>query len=143
MKPVTVEFYAYGHKNVLSTHKTTFEVTKETELTKNGNCIVAVSSSMGAVDLPEEFKKAAQKQNSKISITLEADNQKETATAKGSPQLQFTHPTDLVVRKSNFVCNRTLAIKADKASIDFSKKFVEKMQDPNQKVKVTLTVENY
>jgi hypothetical protein len=143
MKPITVEFYAHGHKNVLSTHKTTFEVTKETELTKNGNCIVAVGSAMGAVDLPDEFKKAAQNENSKITITIEANNQKETTTGKGSPQLQFTHPTDLVVRKSNYVCSRTLAIGADKASIDFSKKFVEKLQDPNQKVKVTLTVENY
>ncbi|MCW4022075.1 MAG: DUF371 domain-containing protein [archaeon] len=143
MKQVTVEFHACGHKNVLSTHKTTFEVTKETELTKNGNCIIAVSSTMGAIDLPDEFKKAAQKENSKIMITIEADNQKETTTAKGSPRLQLTHPTDLVVRKSKFVCNRTLAIEADKASIDFSKKLVEKLQDPNQKVKVTLTVENH
>ena len=143
MKSVTVEFYANGHKNVLSTHKTTFEFTKETELTKNGNCIVAVGSTMGAVDLPEEFKKTAQKENSKITITIEVDNQKETATGKGSPQLQFTHPTDLVVRKSSFTCGRNLAIKADKASIDFSKMLVEKLQDPNQKAKVTLTVENY
>jgi hypothetical protein len=143
MKPVTVKFYSKGHKNVLSTHKTTFEVTKETELTKNGNCIVAVGSTIGAVDLPEEFKKAAQKENSKITITIEADNQKETATAKGNPHLQFTHPTDLVIRKSKFVCSRTLAIEADKASIDFSKKLVEKLQDPNQKVIITLTVENH
>ena len=143
MKPVTVKFCAKGHKNVVSTHKTTLEVTKETKLTKNGNCIVAVASTIGAVDLPQEFKEAAQQENSKITKTIEADNQKETATAKGSPKLQFTHPTDLVVRKSNFVCGRTLAIESDKASIDFSKKLVEKLQDPNQKVKITLTVENH
>jgi len=143
MKPITVVFFAKGHKNVLSTHRTTFEVTKETELSKRGNCIVAVESTMGAVDLPEEFKKAAQKQNSKITITIEAGNQKETAIGKGSPNLQFTHPTDLVVRKSKFVCDRTLAIEANKASIDFSKKLVKKLQNPNQKVTVTLTVKNH
>lgn len=143
MKPVTVEFFAYGHENILSTHKTTFEITKETELSKRGNCIVAVASTKGAIDLPIDFKKAAKKENSKITITIEADGLKETSTGKGSPQLQFTHPTDLVVRKSKFVCNRTLAIEVDKASIDFSRKFVEKLQNPNQKIKVTLTVQNY
>jgi len=143
MKPVTVEFFAYGHENVLSIHKTTFEVTKETELSKRGNCIVAVASTKAAVDLPSDFKKAAKKENSKITIIIEADGLKETAIGKGCPQLQFTHPTDLVVRKSKFVCNRTLAIEADKASINFSRKFVEKLQNPNQKIKVTLIVQNY
>ncbi|MEJ2243031.1 MAG: DUF371 domain-containing protein [Candidatus Bathyarchaeota archaeon] len=143
MKPITVVFFAKGHKNVLSTHKTTFEVTKETELSKRGNCIIAVESTMGAIDLPDEFKKAAQKENSKITITIEVGNQKETTIGKGNPKLQFTHPTDLVVRKSKFVCNRTLAIEANKASIDFSQKLVKKLQNPNQKVKVTLTVKNH
>jgi len=143
MKPITVEFFAYGHENILSTHKTTFEITKETELSKRGNCIVAVASSKGAIDLPSDFKEAAKKQNSKITIIIEADDLKETATGKGSPQLQFTHPTDLVIRKSKFVCNRTLAIEADKASIDFSRELVEKLQDPNQKIKIRLSVQNY
>ena len=68
---------------------------------------------------------------------------KETVKAKGSPQLQFTHPTDLVVRKSDYVCSRTLAIRADKAAVDFSREFVDKLKNPNQTVKVTLTVEPY
>jgi hypothetical protein len=57
--------------------------------------------------------------------------------------LQFTHQTDLVVRKSDYVCGRTLAIRADKAASDFSRELVEKLKDPNQEVKVTLVVENY
>lgn len=143
MKPVTVVFFAHGHKNVLATHKTTFELTKETELSKRGDCIVAVKATIAAVDLPTEFKQAARKDNVKITITIEADNIKETINAKGSPQLQFTHLTDLVVRKSDYVCGRTLAIGADKASIDFSRELVEKIKNPNQTIKVTLTVENY
>lgn len=143
MKPVTVTFFACGHKNVLSTHQTTVEVTKETELSKRGNCIVAVGSTKGAIDLPVEFKQAAKKEGTKITITIEADEINETITAKGSAKLQFTHPTDLVIRKSDYVCGRTLAIGADKASIDLSRKLVEKLQNPNQKVKVSLTVENY
>lgn len=143
MKAVTVVFSAYGHKNVLSTHKTTFEITKEDTLTKRGNCIIAVKSTKAAADLPYDFKEALRKENSKITLTIEAGDFKETIEAKGNPNLEFTNPTDLVVRKSNYVCNRTLAIEANKASIDFSRKFVEKLKDPNQTVKITLTVENY
>jgi hypothetical protein len=143
MKPVTVVFFAQGHKNVLATHKTTFEVTKETELSKQGDCIIAVQATKGATDLPPEFKEAAKKEGAKITVTIETDDLKEIVKAKGNPRLQFTHPTDLVVRKSDYLCGRTLAIGADKASIDFSRKLVKKLKNPNQTVKITLTVENY
>jgi len=143
MDSVTVVFHARGHENVLATHKTTFEVTKETTLTKQGDCIVAVESTRAAADLPFEFKEAARKEDARITVTIEADELEETAKAKGSPKLQFTHPSDLVVRKSSYVCGRTLAIRADKAASDFSRKLVEKLKDPNQEVKVTLTVEGY
>jgi len=128
---------------VQSTHKTTFEVTKEADLTKKGDCIVAVEATKAAMDLPREFKKAAKKEGAQITVTIEAGEMKETVKAKGSPQLQFSHPTDLVVRKSSYVCGRTLAIGADKASIDFSRRLVEKLKDHKQEVKVTLTVEVY
>ena len=143
MKAVTVIFLAHGHNNVIATHKTTFEVTKETELSKHGDCIVAIQSTKAAVDLPPNFKEAARKDGAIIIITIEADELKETIRAQGNPQLQFTHPTDLVVRKSDYICGRTLAIGADKASIDFSRKLVLKLKNPNQTVKVTVTVKNY
>jgi hypothetical protein len=139
MKQITVVFYAHGHKNVQSTHRTTIEVTKELTLTKRGNCIIAVGSTKAAFDLPTEFKKAAKKKNSKITIIIEADGLKETVHAKGSLRLQFTHTTDLVVRKSDYVCGRTLAIDADKAANNLSKELIEKLKDPNQTIKITLT----
>jgi len=142
MKPVTVTFSAHGHKNILATHKTTLEFTKEEHLSKRGDCIVAVGSTMAAGDLPVEFKKTAAKENSQITVIIEVDNLKETVKAKGSPQLTFTHPTDLVVRKSSYICGRTLAIEADKASIDFSRELFTKLKDPKQKAKITLITEN-
>ena len=143
MSSVTVVFYARGNKNIQSTHKTTSEVTKEATLTKKGDCIVAVEATKSAIDLPTEFKETARKKGAQITVTIEADTLKEIVNAKGSPQLIFTHPTDLVVRKSDYVCSRTLAIGADKAAVDFSRDLVKKLKDPNQKVKVTLTVEAY
>jgi len=143
MESVTVVFSARGHENIEATHRTTFEVTKETTLTRQGDCILAVESTRAAVDLPFEFKEAARKEGAQITVTIEAGELKEIVKAKGSPKLQFTHPTDLVVRKSGYVCGRTLAIRADKAASDFSRKLVEKLKDPNQEVKVTLIVECY
>ena len=143
MDRVTVIFSAHGHVNVQSTHKTTFEFTKEATLTKQGDCIVALESTKAAADLSPEFKEAARKEGIKITVMVEADELKETIKAEGSPQLQFTHPTDLVVRKSSYVCGRTLAINADKAAIAFSRELVRKLKDPNQTIKVTLTAENY
>jgi hypothetical protein len=119
----------------------TLEVTKETHLTKRGDCIIALAANKGARDLSPEFKKLAQNEKAKINITIEADDQVEVVNAYGHPQLSFTHPTDLVVRKSDYTCNRTLAIHADKAAKDLPKTLVKKLQDPMQKVKVTLTVE--
>ena len=143
MNSVIVVFSAHGHKNIQSTHKTTFEVTKEAALSKQGDCIIAVEATRAAVDLPFEFKEAARKEGARMTITIEAGELKEIVKAKCSPQLQFNHPTDLVVRKSDYVCGRTLAIGADKAASDFSRKLVEKMKDPRQEVTVTLVVEGY
>jgi hypothetical protein len=143
MNSITVVLFARGHENILATHKTTFEITKDKSLSKRGDCIVAVESTKAASDLPTEFKKTAKKENSDITVIIEADGLKERINAKGNQDLQFTHPTDLVVRKSDYICNRTLAIKADKAAVDISRQLIEKLKDPNQIIKVTLTVEDY
>ena len=131
-----------GHENVLATNKTTFEITKEAHLTKRGDCIIAVSSDKAAADLRHEFKAAIRNENAELTITIEANGENETAHAFGTVQSSLTHPTDLVVRKSAFICNRTLAIKADKAARDFSRSFVKKLKDPKQKVTIKLTVES-
>ena len=133
---------AHGHINVQSTNKTTFEITKEDYLTKRGDCIIAVGATKGAIDLNQRFKAAARSQDARITIKIEVNGEKETVTAWGNPKLSFTHPTDLVVRKSDYICGRTLAVRADKAACDLSRRLIEKLRNPNQKVKITLTVED-
>lgn len=140
---MTEVIWACGNKNILSTHKTTFEVTKEATLTRRGDCIIAVGATKGAADLPLGFKEAARSEGAQMTITIEAGELKEVVRARGSPRLLFTHPTDLVVRKSNYVCGRTLAIRADKAASDFSRKLIEKIRDSNQKIRITLACKSY
>jgi len=130
---------ARGHENVKSTNKTTFEITKENHLTKRGDCIIAVGATKSARDLNQNFKAVACSQGARLIIKIEVDGEEETVKACGNAKLLFTHPSDLVVRKSDYVCGRTLAIRADKAACDLSRKLVEKLRNPDQRVKITLT----
>ena len=129
---------AFGHENVRATHRTTLEITKESHLTTEGDCIVAVSADKALSDLGEEFKKCLLQKNVKITILIEADSVEEKVLAQGSPLLQLTHPSDIVIRKSGHTCSRTLAINADKAACDLSRTLVTKLKNPKQRVKITL-----
>jgi hypothetical protein len=132
--------FGYGHENMQATHKTTLEFTKDSHLTKKGDCIVTVAADKALADLTNEFKKNLRKLHAKLTITIEADGIIEQVNAEGSPHLILTHPTDMVVRKSDYVCSRTLAVHADKAACDLSREVVEKLKNPEQKVKITLAV---
>jgi len=137
---ITETILARGHKNITATHKTTFEITKEEWLTERGNCIIAVSANKAMPELKPKFKKALKNENARLIIEIEAGEIREIVRAYGSSKLQLTHPTDLVIRKSSYICGRTLAIKADKAAADLSRKLIEKLRNPKQEVKIKLTV---
>jgi hypothetical protein len=142
MRTSTVKavIFGYGHENILATHITTLEITKDAHLSKKGDCIVTVAADKALADLNAEFKETMRKPNAKITITIEAGEAIEQVNAQGSPKLILTHPTDMVIRKSDYVCSRTLAVRANKAAQDLSRDFVEKLKNPKQKVKITLEV---
>jgi len=132
------EIIAFGHKLVKSTHKSTFEVTREEHLTERGDCIIAVKANKAARDLSWSFKEVARKLGAEITVIIEAGDVREVVRALGNPNLTFTHPTDIVVRRSSYICSRTIAIRADKAACDFSRRLIEKLRNPEEKVKITL-----
>ena len=132
--------FGFGHENIQATHKTTLEFTKNTHLSKKGDCIVAVAVDKALADLNAEFKEKLRKPNAKLAILVKTGGVSGQVNAHGSPQLILTHPTDIVIRKSDYMCNRTLAIQADKAATDLSRDLIEKLKNPKQKVKITLVV---
>ncbi len=132
--------FGYGHENIRATHKTTLEFTKDTHLSKKGDCIVAVAADKALADLNPEFKENLRKPHAKLTILIGVGGIAEQVNAHGSPQLFLTHPTDMVIRKSDYVCSRTLAIHANKAAQDLSRELVEKLKKPQQEVKITLVV---
>ncbi|MCW3998018.1 MAG: DUF371 domain-containing protein [Candidatus Bathyarchaeota archaeon] len=131
---------AHGHENILATHKTTLEITKDTQLSKNGNCIVAVAANKSLNELSDEFRKRLRKKNSKITIIIEANGLFEELTAKGFPKLTLANTKDMVIRKSDYICDRTLAIKASKSACDLSSNLVKKLRDPKEIVRITLII---
>ena len=132
--------FGCGHENIRATHRTTLEFTKDKHLSKKGDCIVAVATDKALADLVSQFKENLRKPNAKLTILIETNGITEQVQAHGSQQLILSHPTDAIIRKSDYVCGRTLAVRADKAANDLSRELVEKLKNPQQQVKITLTV---
>lgn len=133
--------FGYGHENILATHRATLEFTKDPHLSKRGDCIITVATDKALADLTAEFKEKLRKPHAKLTITIGADGIIERVNAEGSPQLVLTHPREIVIRKSYYVCSRTLAVKADKSACDLSRELVERLKNPEQEVKITLAVQ--
>ena len=132
--------FGYGHENIRATHRTTLEFTKDKHLSKKGDCIIAVAADKALADLVSQFKENLRKPNAKLTVLIEAGGIAEQVQAYGTQQLILSHPADAVIRKSYYVCSRTLAVRADKAANDLSRELVEKLKNPQQQVKITLTV---
>ncbi len=122
-----------GHKNITALHQNTIEITTEPKLTINGDCIVGINASCGCNGLPEKLKKEIRDPSSKIKFSIIVDNQSFTVNGHGSKDLKLSHPHDIVLRKSKFVCPRTIAIGCNKASSAIPKKMIHVLQDPQTK----------
>ena len=133
-------FYCFGHKNILATHKSTIEITKDSTLTLKGDCIVGVRSTHGLKDLPPELKEKIRSKNATIQLILKVNNLTEIITGKGNPELKLSHKEDIVVRKSNYICPRTLMIKADKAAKDLSREFINSIKNEKTRIQVFIIV---
>ncbi len=132
---------AWGHKNIRATSEKTLEITRETWLTKRGDCIVAVNAMKGLSDLSEEFKRTARDGDAKITVELRVNNLVEVVTGRGNPLLTFRSPVSMVVRKSDYLCDRTLMIHSDKVTSDLDRNLVSLLQNPGQRIDVKLVVD--
>ena len=116
---------AKGHENVLSLHKSTFEITKDKDLSLSGDCIIGLDIDKSMADFPEEFKEKLANDDTKVIVGLKTPNASDTIEGFGHHDLSLSHPTDIVCRKSTFVCSRTLMIKSNKAAIDLNRDLIK------------------
>ena len=117
-----------GHPNVRSAHLTTTEITTSPDLTVRGDCIVGVAASSGCAGLPEDIKRGLQNPCSRIKIIISVGTQEFVITGRGSQKMELSHQHDMVIRKSGFVCSRTLAIHCNAASADMPRGMVQQLQ---------------
>ena len=129
-----------GHENIRSNHQKTIEITKESHLTPQGDCIIGVNASSSCADLPLELKNQLKNPESKIKFSIRVADKEFVLEGKGHPELILSHTEDIVIRKSDFICPRTLAIKCDKASDLLPREMVTLLQDPKTKGIFTISV---
>ncbi len=130
-----MEITAYGHKNIIGTHATTIEITTESYLTKRGTCIIGVRASHSLSDLREFLLPL---KGFHLDVVLCVDTLTEKITGLLHPALSFTDTTAIVIRKSSFLCPRTLLTHADKAAADLDRTLIERMKSESQKMIITL-----
>ena len=116
---------AKGHENVLSLHKSTFEITKDKDLSLSGDCIIGLDINKSMEDFPKEFKEKLANDNTKVIVELKTPNASDEIEGYGHHDLTLSHPTDIVCRKSTFICSRTLMIKSNKAAIDLNRDLIK------------------
>ena len=126
------KIYSKGHENVTSHHKSTFEITKDPEIGPTADCIIGVDMDKTMLNFPQEFKDKIADSNTRIIVELKTENGHDEITGFGHEDLTLTHPTDIVIRKSDFTCPRTLMINADKAARDLDEKLIEDLK--NEKI---------
>jgi hypothetical protein len=130
-----------GHENIRSNHQKTIEITKESHLTPQGDCIIGVNATYGCADLPHALKDKLKILDAKITFSIRVGKHEFNLEGRGHPKLILTHSEDIVIRKSDFICPRTLAVKCNKASDLLPRELVSLLQDPQTKGTFTITVD--
>lgn len=129
-------FTAHGHPNILATHRTTVEITKDSELSKKGDCIVAVGADFSLQKIKEVINSCDS--NSKIKITLVVAGLKEEIIAVVNNA--FSSDGEIVLRKGDFASERTLGTHADKAAAEIDRRMVSLLKG-EKAVTITITAD--
>jgi hypothetical protein len=127
-----------GHPLVLGTHPTTFEVTREDHLTANGNCIIGIAADKGCSGLSSAFINLLAHNDAVLQTTLECEGVTVTIRSSGSSEMTLDHPTDMVWRRSDFVCGRTIGIRSDTVAQTLPRELINNLVQGKEMV-VTLT----
>ena len=135
------EVIFYGHPNIRSLHGKTIEITKHEHLTPRGDCIIGVKANKACADLDESFKHRLKSNLSVIKIEIMVGDESFLISGRGDERLSMLNANDIVIRKTNFVCPRTMSVLCDKASSDVPRKLLRILQDQETKGIFRITLE--
>jgi len=131
----------YGHPNIRSLHAKTIEITKDEHLTPRGDCIVGVKANKACSDLDESFKHRLKSNSSIVRMEIMVRDESFLILGMGDERLSMLNVHDIVIRKTSFVCPRTMSVLCDKASSDLPRKLVNMLQDQETKGIFRITLE--
>ncbi len=114
-------------------------VTTDEHLSKEGDCILAVRAEKGLDDLLPDLKEIIRNEEAEVVFIMEASGQKLVVRGRGHPGLTLTSPSDMVIRKSSFICDRTLMIKADIAASNIPSEFFQLLRGHNREIHITIS----
>ncbi len=133
------KFHAYGHPNILGAHKTTLEFTKDKEVSLKGDCIIGVDADFDLEKIRNFTENSIDK---KITITIKTVSKpkklQETVLAEFNPS--FNDETEFVIRKTDFVSERTFATSSDKAAFELNRGLINHLKE--KKNKIAIIIEN-
>ncbi|MBY9007093.1 MAG: DUF371 domain-containing protein [Candidatus Lokiarchaeota archaeon] len=119
----------YGHENIQCTHSSTIEITKDKHLTKKGNCILGIYASKACINLNLELKNYI-KDEKRIKVIIKGESFLDSFFGYGDKRLSLKHSEDIVFRKSDYICDRTVLINCTKSSSDLSRELIKEIRQP-------------
>lgn len=130
-----------GHRNIRCLHNNTIEITKAVSLSTRGDCIAGVSASKACNDFDKEFKARFSESGRRVNLEIKVDEQIFRMHGLTDQRLTLSHDHDIVIRRSNYVCPRTLCVLCNKASLDIPRELVLKLQNPATAAELKIIVE--
>jgi hypothetical protein len=130
------EIEAYGHPKITATDNLVIKITKKEEIDEG---TIGVKANKACVDFSKELKNAL-KSNKTIVMTLEAEGISDSVVAYCSPALEVSSTTEIVIRKDDTITPSTIGIMSDKSANDLKRDLIEKLKNPNTRLKIILEV---
>ena len=126
---------AKGHPLIRCTHTTTIELTKDAHLTKNGTCILGIEASKACYDLNPLLKKKITS-GEKINVIIKAGDTIDSFYGYGNKNLTLLNIKDMVFRKSDFICDRTILIKFSKSSSELNRNIIKTLTNSKEQFSI-------
>ncbi|HXT83689.1 MAG TPA: DUF371 domain-containing protein [Verrucomicrobiae bacterium] len=138
---IVEEIIFYGHTNVQSFHARTIEITKDKQLSLRGDCIIGVNANKSCKELSFNIKEKLKKNDSIIKIELIVEPYSFIISGQGNEKLSLLNVHDIVLRKSKFICDRTLAIDCNYSSLDIPREIIGLLKNSSKSGIMKIQVE--
>jgi hypothetical protein len=131
----------YGHPNIRLLHPKSIEITKGSSLTPRGDCIIGIKADKACADIKESIRRGLKSSSAIVKIEVIIENESFIIKGRGDDRVTMLNPHDIVIRRTNFVCPRTMSVLCDKASSDVPRELVSLLQHQEQKGIFRITLE--